>query len=269
MATQFFQHQNGRLAYDDAGSGPLVICIPSMGDVRGEYRFLAPQLVAAGYRAVSLDVRGHGESSTAWSDFSVAAIGSDILALIRHLKADSAFVIGTSMAAGASVWAAAEAPGLIRGLVLIGPFVRGGGDVTSRLMYGALFARPWGPAMWLKYFNTLYPTRQPADFAAYTAALHANLKAPGRMEALHKMLMASKLASEERLPRVTAPVKVLMGSKDRDFKDPEAEAKLVATSLRGTYHMIENAGHYPHAEMPDLVGPIILATLKEFHEKQS
>jgi len=123
--------------------------------------------------------------------------------------------------------------------------------------------------MWLKYFNTLYPTRQPADFAAYTAALHANLKAPGRMEALHKMLMASKLASEERLPRVTAPVKVLMGSKDRDFKDPEAEAKLVATSLRGTYHMIENAGHYPHAEMPDLVGPIILATLKEFHEKQS
>jgi len=108
MATQFFQHQNGRLAYDDAGSGPLVICIPSMGDVRGEYRFLAPQLVAAGYRAVTLDVRGHGESSTDWSDFSVAAIGSDILALIRHLKADSAFVIGTSMAAGASVWAAAE-----------------------------------------------------------------------------------------------------------------------------------------------------------------
>ena len=269
MATQFLKHQNGILAYDDVGSGPLVICVPSMGDVRGEYRFLAPQLVAAGYRAIILDVRGHGESSTDWSDFSVAAIGSDILALIRHLNAGPAFVIGTSMAAGAAVWAAAEAPGLIRGLILIDPFVRGGGDVASRLMYGALFARPWGPSMWLKYFATLYPSRKPADFAEYSAALKANLKAPGRMEALHHMLNASKLASEPRLPRVTAPVKVLMGSTDHDFKNPEAEAKLVANSLRGAYTMIENAGHYPHAEMPDITGPIILSALKAFHENQN
>jgi pimeloyl-ACP methyl ester carboxylesterase len=269
MATQFFQHQNGTLAYDDAGSGPLVICVPSMGDLRGEYRFLAPQLVAAGYRAISLDVRGHGESSIDWPDFSVVAIGSDILALIRHLNAGPAFVIGTSMGAGAGVWAAAEAPDLIRGLVLIGPFVRGAGDKFLQLMFTAMFARPWGPSMWLKYFATLYPSRKPADFAEYSAALKANLKAPGRMEALHHMLNASKLASEQRLPRVTAPVTVLMGSNDRDFKDPEAEAKLVAISLRGTYTMIENAGHYPHAEMPDITGPIILSALKAFHENQN
>jgi pimeloyl-ACP methyl ester carboxylesterase len=117
--------------------------------------------------------------------------------------------------------------------------------------------------MWLKYFSTLYPTRKPADFAEYSAALRANLKAPGRMEALHHMLNASKLASEQRLPRVTAPVKVLMGSKDRDFKDPEAEAKLVANSLRGTYQMIENAGHYPHAEMPEVTAESIIAFLNE------
>jgi pimeloyl-ACP methyl ester carboxylesterase len=269
MSTQYLKHQNGILAYDDAGSGPLVICVPSMGDLRGEYRFLAPQLVAAGYRAVSLDVRGHGESSTAWADFSVAAIGSDILALIRHLNAGPAFVVGTSMGAGAGVWAAAEAPDLIRGLVLIGPFVRGAGDKFLQLMLAAMFARPWGPSMWLKYFSTLYPTRKPSDFAEYSAALKANLNAPGRMEALHHMLNASKLASEQRLPRVTAPTVVLMGSKDRDFKDPEAEAKLVATSLRGTYQMIDNAGHYPHAEMPEITGPSILSALKTFHENKN
>jgi pimeloyl-ACP methyl ester carboxylesterase len=269
MATQFLKHQNGTLAYDDAGSGPLVVCVPSVGDVRGEYRFLAPQLVAAGYRAISLDVRGHGESSTDWPDFSVAAIGGDIIALIRHLNAGPAFVIGTSMGAGAGVWAAAEAPDLIRGLVLIGPFVRGAGDKFLQLMFSVLFARPWGPSMWLKYFSTLYPTRKPADFTEYATALRANLKAPGRLEALHHMLNASKLASEQRLPRVTAPTMVLMGSKDRDFKDPEAEAKLAANSLRGTYQMIDNAGHYPHAEMPEVTGPIILSTLKAFHENKN
>jgi pimeloyl-ACP methyl ester carboxylesterase len=266
MSTHYLEHQGGKLAYDDAGSGPLVICVPSMGDLRGEYRFLIPQLVAAGYRAISLDVRGHGESSTDWPDFSVAGIGSDILALIRHLNAGPAIIIGTSMAAGAGVWAAAEAPTLISGLVLIGPFVRGDGDRALQLMFAALFARPWGPSMWLKYYSTLYPTRKPADFTEYSAALLANLKSPGRMEALHHMLNASKAASEQRLPRVTAPVVVLMGSKDRDFKDPEGEATWVANSLRSTYTMIENAGHYPHAEMPEVTGPVILSFLKAHNE---
>ncbi|HZY41906.1 MAG TPA: alpha/beta hydrolase, partial [Anaerolineae bacterium] len=202
-------------------------------------------------------------------DFSVAGIGSDILALILHLNAGPATIIGTSMAGGAAVWAAAEAPTLISGLVLVDPFVRGEGTWTSQLMYATLFARPWGPSMWLKYYSTLYPTQKPADFATYSAALLSNLKSRGRMEALHQMLKASKAASEQRLPRVTAPVVVLMGSKDRDFKDPEGEAKWVANSLRGTYTLIENAGHYPHAEMPEITGPIILSALKAFHEKQN
>jgi hypothetical protein len=49
-----------------------------------------------------------------------------------------------------------------------------------------------------------------------------------------------------------------MGSKDPDFKNPESEAKWVAENLKGTYTMIENAGHYPHAEMPEVTGPFIL-----------
>jgi hypothetical protein len=28
--------------------------------------------------------------------------------------------------------------------------------------------------------------------------------------------------------------------------------------VRGSYKVIENAGHYPQAEMPEIAGPIIL-----------
>ena len=101
MGTNFLKIDGGSIAYDDSGSGPLVICVPSMGDLRGEYRFLAPRLASAGYRVVSMDVRGHGETSVAWPDYSVAAIGSDMLALARSLDAGPAAIIGTSMAAGA------------------------------------------------------------------------------------------------------------------------------------------------------------------------
>ncbi len=267
MGTQFLKINDGVIAYDDAGSGPLVLCAPSMGDVRGEYRFLVPQLIAAGYRAVSMDVRGHGETSPRWPDYSVGAVGSDMLALIRELDAGPAVIVGTSMAAGAAVWAAAEAPALVDGLALIGPFVRGESTWQFRLLFGVMLARPWGPAMWLRYFKTLFPTRQPADFAEYCRKLQANLAEPGRLEALFSMLMASKAASEQRLAQVKAPTLVVMGSLDPDFKiaafgSPEAEAQRVGASLHGAVQMIAGAGHYPHAEMPDVTGPIILSFLE-------
>jgi pimeloyl-ACP methyl ester carboxylesterase len=43
---------------------------------------------------------------------------------------------------------------------------------------------------------------------------------------------------------------------------PQAEAEWVAQQLRGTYKMIEGAGHYPHAEMPEIVAPLILDFLR-------
>lgn len=258
MTTKFFQHENGRIAYDDVGTGPLVVCIPSLGDVRGEYRFMIPQLVSAGFRAVSMDVRGHGETSTEWTDYSVAGVGKDILALIRELKAGPAVIVGDSMGGGAALWAAAEAPDLVRGLILVDPFVDGDGNRFLQLLFSILLARPWGPSMWLKYYGSLYPTRKPADFADYSAALYTNLKQRGRLEATRQMLFASKQASGERISMVNKPTLVLMGSKDPDFKNPESEARRVAGALRGKYTMIENAGHYPHAEMPEVTGPLVI-----------
>lgn len=267
MATKYLNHENGKIAYDDAGEGPLVVCVPSMGDVRAEYRFLVPHLIAAGYRAVSMDVRGLGETSVEWDDYTVAGVGADIVALIQELEAGPAIVIGTSMAAGAAVWAAAEAPELIRGMIMVGPFVRGDGNKLLEAVFTVMLARPWGPSMWLKYFSTLYPTRKPEDFTQYTATLQTNLKERGRLETLLAMLRASKRASEERIPQVDKPVLVLMGSKDPDFKQPETEAKWVAENLKGTYTLIEGAGHYPHAEMPETTAPLMLEFIQSLNGK--
>lgn len=269
MTTQWLKLSQGSIAYEDAGTGPLVVCVPGLGDLRGEYRFLAPQLAQAGFRVVSMDLRGHGESSPNWSGHSVAEVGEDILALVRHLDAGPAFLVGTSMGAGAAVWAAAEAPEQVRGLVLLGPAVHG--DVTggNRMLYSTLFGGPWGAAAWVKYFSTLFPTRKPADFDAYLNKLRANLREPGRMETVTRMILVSKSASEERLERVSVPVLVLMGTRDPDFKEPAREAAWVAEKLRGTYGMIEGAGHYPHVEMPEVTGSIVLPFLQSLVEVEA
>jgi pimeloyl-ACP methyl ester carboxylesterase len=258
MFTKFLSHKNGQIAYDVTGEGPLVVCVPSLGDIRGEYRFLIPELVKAGYRVATMDVRGHGETSTDWDDFSVAGIGEDILALVRELKAGPAIVIGTSMGGGVAIWSAVEAPELVRGMILVNPFVDGDSNGPLVFLLSIMFARPWGASMWTKYYSSLYPTRKPADFASYVSALYANIKQRGRLEAVMAMLRASKRSSGERMPKVKQPALVIMGSKDPDFKNPIAEAKRIAEAVRGEYKVIGNAGHYPHAEMPEVTAPLMI-----------
>jgi pimeloyl-ACP methyl ester carboxylesterase len=124
--TLFLNLPDGCLAYDDQGSGPLIIATPAMLDLRAELRFLAPRLVEAGFRVVTIDQRGMGESSGRWPAYGSTPMAHDLMALIRHLDAGPALIYGTSNGAAAAVYLAAEAPELVRGLVLAAPFVRDG-----------------------------------------------------------------------------------------------------------------------------------------------
>ena len=267
VETRFLDRPDGRIAFDDRGSGPVVVMVPGLGDVRAEYRFLAAKLVEAGYRAVTMDLRGHGRSSTGWPDHGCAAIGSDVVALVAHLDAGPAVLIGTSRGAGAGASAAAEAPEMTAALVLIGPFVRTIPPksrlkgILQKAMIRIALAGPWAPGVWGSYYVSLYPTAKPADLDDYRSALVKNLGEPGRLAALKAMLAAGRDDIEPRLSEVRAPTLVVMGSKDPDFADPAAEAETVARLLRGTVTMIEGAGHYPHAEMPETTASAVLAFL--------
>jgi pimeloyl-ACP methyl ester carboxylesterase len=60
---------DGRIGYDVAGTGPLIVLVPGMGDLRAGYRFLAPALRAAGYRVACTDLRGHGDSDARFPSY--------------------------------------------------------------------------------------------------------------------------------------------------------------------------------------------------------
>ena len=172
------------------------------------------------------------------------------------------------MGAGAAAWAAAEAPRRIGDLVLIGPFVREPRNAATlqgalqKLMIAAAFNGPWGRTAWGAYWSSLFPSRKPADFDACKARLLANLREPGRMEALRAMLAAPKRDVETRLPDVRARTLVVMGGADPDFPDPEQEAADVAGLLRGRFVMIPDTGHYPHVETPEIAVAAILEFLR-------
>jgi pimeloyl-ACP methyl ester carboxylesterase len=257
--TRFLDRPGGRIAYDVSGDGPLVICVPGMGDLRSVYRFLVPALTAAGRRVATMDLRGHGESDATFEAYDDVAAGTDILGLIRELGGGPAVVIGNSMGAGAAAWAAAEEPGLVAGLVLIGPFVRQVpvGAVTA-LSFRLLLLRPWGPAAWNAWYARLYPGRKPADLEGHRARIRRSLARPGRWKAFVSTTRTGHALVDARLAEVHAPTLVVMGGRDPDFPDPSVEAALVADRLRGRAIVLPDAGHYPQAEYPEIVGPAIV-----------
>jgi pimeloyl-ACP methyl ester carboxylesterase len=257
IETKFLRRPDGRIAYDVRGSGPLVVCVPGMGDLRSAYRHLAPALAEAGFRVATMDLRGHGDSDATFTDYDDVAAGSDALALIEELGGGTAVLVGNSMGAGVAVWAAAEQPEAVVGLALLGPFVR---EIpigaAQRAALALALRRPWGPTVWAAYWTRLFPGRPPGDLAEQRARVKASVKA--NWAAFKATTRTSHAPAEARLGQLRIPTLVVMGERDPDFPDPVAEARTVAELTGGQVLTVPDAGHYPQAEYPEVVSPAMI-----------
>lgn len=97
-----------------------VILLHGGGQTRHAWRHAARDLIAAGRRVISLDLRGHGDS--AWSedgDYSFDAFAGDVRAAIAQCPQPPALV-GASLGGLSAMLAAGEAPfPALRALVLV------------------------------------------------------------------------------------------------------------------------------------------------------
>ena len=259
-STLILERPDGRIGYDVTGEGPLVVCLPGMGELRSSYRFTVPAMAEAGFRVATMDLRGHGDSDAGFSAYDDVAAGADAIALIEQLGGP-AVLVGNSMGAGAAVWAAAERPDLVAGLALIGPFVRNPEmNPLMAWMFRATMSGPWATRMWLSYLPRLYPSRKPEDFAEHVGELRETLRRPGHAKAFRATTHTSHAPAAERLPQVAGkPALVIMGEKDPDFPDAPAEAAWIAEQLGAECVIVPGAGHYPQAEFPEQVNPALTA----------
>jgi pimeloyl-ACP methyl ester carboxylesterase len=263
--TLFLANEDGKLAYDDQGVGPLILCMPAGGDTRAEYRFLTPILVKAGYRVVTMDIRGQGETSAIWTDYSYEAMARDVEALLAHLNVGPAIVMGTSKSAGVAVVAATNKPELVSKVIMVGPFARTKSKVGSFLTAQILLSPIWGLRLFADWYNDkMYPIK-PSDYAEQTARMRAMLQEPGRLRALREMFTDSGAGLDERLAKLAQPTLIVMGEKDPDFPSPLKETQEYVKRLKSVQpvvFMAPGAGHHPQAQLPVEVGKAILDFIK-------
>ncbi|MFW8745064.1 alpha/beta fold hydrolase [Mesorhizobium japonicum] len=260
---RFLTRPEGRLAYTVEGSGPLVIAAPGMGDLRSTYRELAPALVAAGFRVGVLDIRGHGDSDTTFRHHGDAALAGDLLALVDELGGP-ALLVGNSFAGSAAVIAAATRPEAVSGLALVSPFLHqrstGVPLALTRLLFGLLFARPWGAGAWAGYYGgTLNRGRHATGHDDHVAEIRSSLADPRRLAAFRALTF--QLDHREVEPfaaRVEAPAFIAVGALDPDYPDPAAELRRMGEQLHAETLLVDEAAHYAHAQRADIVVPAIV-----------
>lgn len=106
------------LHYREAGSGEPLVFIHGLGSSADDW---ARQIDAFAdrYRVIAFDVRGHGQSAKPDGPYSMPLFAEDAAALLRALDAAPANVVGLSMGGMIAFQLAADAPALVKRLVVV------------------------------------------------------------------------------------------------------------------------------------------------------
>jgi pimeloyl-ACP methyl ester carboxylesterase len=238
--------------YEEAGAGPAVVLLHAGGTDLRMWDDQMPAL-AAHYRVIRADARGHGKSPTPTEPFRQC---DDIAALLRHLGIDRATLVGISMGAGAATDTALEYPDLVGGLVVCGA---GTNEPT--------FTDPWQTGL----HEQMAAARQRMDVAAWIELFLQELVIGPYRETADPVVLARcremvtdtvrnhvrpdavapthVTGSWERLNSLPIPALGLFG--DLDAPDHVAMVKRFAAAVPGCeLAVIPGAGHVPNMERP-------------------
>ncbi|WP_018884423.1 alpha/beta fold hydrolase [Paenibacillus massiliensis] len=88
------------LYYEDHGAGKPIILIHGWPLSGRSWEKQVPALIEAGYRVITYDRRGFGQSSQPWDGYDYDTFASDLHKLILHLDLRDATLVGFSMGGG-------------------------------------------------------------------------------------------------------------------------------------------------------------------------
>ncbi|MGW7413080.1 alpha/beta fold hydrolase [Streptomyces sp. NPDC054863] len=264
-----YEAEGGPLVHLDTGGDlpPLVLLHGGFVD----HRMWEAQTAALSrtHRVIAPDARGHGESSVARAPFRAA---DDVAGLLRHLGTGPAVVVGLSMGGGTAVDVALEHPDLVRALV-----VSGVGTSEHE------FRDPWILDVVAELERTLGEGDVPGWVEAFmrvTSGPHRSLDEvdPGVVRRLREL--AVHTVSQHtgtgtgpqhfavpvtdtwaRAAKIGVPVLAINGSVDGPDNHRMAE-RLVRTVPDGRLRIVEDTGHYPNMERPDVFNAYLLDFLR-------
>lgn len=269
----------------EAGEGPLVLCVHGYPDTAHTWDDLLPALAGAGFHAVAPWTRGYPPTDLAPDgDYSVPALGRDLIALADALGAERFSLVGHDWGAGACYMAAGLAPERIDRLIAIAipparavaPSLR----VLWAIRHFFWYALPWLPERELPangYAAVRAICRRwspswtiPDDELAHIVA---SFEAPGGLQGAlgyYRAFMrgifgaAARESLQVQRKRLTVPTQLIYGAEDiAAFMYATEMGDCFADGVPHQVVRIEGAGHFVQREKPLEVAEAVLRWLDE------
>jgi pimeloyl-ACP methyl ester carboxylesterase len=249
---QYFETRDGvRLAYTDRGEGAPAVLLHGMACNRSHMEPIAAHLAANGRRAVSLDMRGHGDSDVPEGEYSIGVLGDDALDLIEHLGVSGVTLIGHSLGGSIGMDLAVRRPDVFSALVAVDSGIRQLSAFSQEL--APFYARIGGPDHvqtvrdWL--IGRVFEDEDPPELREAVLDLMSS-NPPHAFVAMANGI--SGFNSAEAAMACTIPALVIMA--DRPFVDLAVLPKLPPNWRRG---WTVGAGHFNQLIVPDQVNAMI------------
>ena len=128
------------LAVEDAGAGPPALFVHGMGLDQRMWQPQVGPVVAAGRRAITYDLRGHGRSGVPESGYRVADFAAEALGLMDALDLQRADIVGLSLGGSVVAQLAVRYPERVRSVTIIGSMASGYPAMTEFIRAGGTAA---------------------------------------------------------------------------------------------------------------------------------
>jgi len=245
------------LNYEEKGQGEPVVLLHGLGSNLTAW---AEQMAALAtrYRAIALDLRGHGESDKPVGDYHLPVLSHDLYRFLRTLGIAEAVIVGQSLGGMVAQRFALDHGDMVRALVISDSAARLPDAPRAEMLERARLAETEGMAgvLDLAVATALSPAfvaSHPDFVAAFRARTLANDAA---VHAAGARLVASVNCVEE-LPLLSCPTLVLVGDQDV-LTPPEAAREMVKSMPAASLVVLPNAGHAAYLEQPEAYNRAVL-----------
>jgi 3-oxoadipate enol-lactonase len=256
--------KNRNICYDIIGpeSGPVVAFSHSLAADLGMWTEQVPALAVAGYRALRIDLRGHGGSGALPAPYTIDQLADDVIAVLDALGVERCHFAGLSIGGMIGQSLGLRHAGRMQSLMLCDTQTQSPADAATR----------WGPRIEaVAKAQSLEPIADETIGRWLTAGYRKNHA--GRWQQIRDTIAgctpmgytgcAQAIANfnfTARLGTVTTPTLVVCGTEDPSANPVESK-RIAGLFPNGSYDEFPGARHLPNVEQPEAFNRVLLQWL--------
>ena len=247
------------LYYETSGQGQPILFIHGLGSSTHDWE-LQVTFFSKHYRAVTFDVRGHGRSENPPGPYSIPQFAADTAGLIQALGIAPAHVVGISLGGMIAFQLAADAPNLVRSLVIVNAapeFVVRTFQDRFQVFQRQLIVRLLGMRKMAEVLSKrLFPKPEQDDLRRLFVDRWVENDPRAYREAMQAIVGWSVT---DRLSTVSCPTLVIAA--DQDYTPVAVKEAYVAQMPRAELVVIKDSRHATPVEWPDQFNEAVAAFL--------